>query len=468
MRAPALEYWYSGTDRTRAQPHHRCSLHLVEGAGQRGEEGPILKRSEPSPRTHVFGVRLPFYGWAVVAVGTLIAFCSGPGQSYVFSVFIDPIIQDTGISRTQISTLYAIGTGVSALMVMVVSRAADRFGPRLIVALIAAALGIACFGMSLATGALGILIGFAALRALGQGSMPINATLLAAQWFVRYRGRAMAIIGLGFAASNALLPPLSRLLIEQIGWRGAYMVLGVMVWILIIPAALFIVRNQPEDLGLYPDGDSAPPRSEQRGPGGVGEEPRPVKVFSSLKFWLLAVPLAAPSFITTALVFHQASIFLEHGLSPAVAASVFVPYAIMSAGASTLAGFVADRIGPKRLFLINLGILFIAIVILYFINSPATAVLYAAILGAAGGTQSVVTGVTWAHYYGRRGLGRVQGSASMILISGAAIGPLPIAELYDLTGGYTAGLVLMAAMVMICWVVAAVYRPMPADASAPA
>ncbi len=177
-------------------------------------------------------VRTPFYGWAIVAVGAIVTFCSGPGQSYVFSVFVDPILTDTGVSRTQLSALYAVGTGVSAIMVAVVGRLVDRLGARVMLVSIALALGAACFLMASAAGALTLLLGFAALRALGQGSLPVTATLLTAQWFVRKRGRAIAIVGLGFAVSNALLPPLARFLIDTLGWRGAYIGLGLMVWAL--------------------------------------------------------------------------------------------------------------------------------------------------------------------------------------------------------------------------------------------
>ncbi|MCA1722771.1 MAG: MFS transporter, partial [Thermomicrobia bacterium] len=102
---------------------------------------------------------------------------------------MDPIIKDTGMTRSAISGVYAIGTFVSAAMVVLVSRMADRFSVRRVLPLVALALGLACFGMSLIAGPLSIFLAFAALRALGQGSMTINATLLAAQWFVRQRGR---------------------------------------------------------------------------------------------------------------------------------------------------------------------------------------------------------------------------------------------------------------------------------------
>ena len=82
----------------------------------------------------------PYYGWAVVLVATLATFCSGPGQSFVFSVFVDPILADTGISRVYLSTLYAFGTAVSAAVVVLVARLADRFGAQLMLAVIALAL----------------------------------------------------------------------------------------------------------------------------------------------------------------------------------------------------------------------------------------------------------------------------------------------------------------------------------------
>lgn len=388
----------------------------------------------------------------------LITFSSGPGQSYVFSVFLDSIIHDTGLSRTTISALYAVGTGVSAALVMLVSRMADRYGPRVTVMVVALALGSACFGMAFATGFIAFFLAFAALRALGQGSLPINATLLTAKWFVRRRGRAMAVIGLGFALSNAVLPPVARFLIEQTNWRQAYMFLGVMVWLLVIPGVLLLVRDAPEDVGLFPDGADAPPPNEPRRASN-SQHADSRRVLTSPLFWLLAIPLSTPSFVSTALIFHQVSIFSERGLDATVAAAVFVPYAVASASFSALAGFAIDRFGPKRLFSINMLFLLGAVLMVGFIASPLAAVFYAVILGSAGGIQRIISSVTWAHIYGRHGLGRVQGSAMMVSITSAAIGPLPLAYLHGVTGSYTAGLAAMAALPVLAVVMISFARP---------
>lgn len=427
-------------------------------AGKAGAAINGAAESGDSTDGQITGRRRPFYGWAIVGVGMLVAFSSGPGQSYGFSVFLDSIIEATGFSRTGVSALYAVGTGVSAVLVVFVSRLADRFGPRVMMIVVAAMMGFACFGMAAASGAISIFLAFAALRALGQGSLPVNATLLAASWFVRYRGRAMALIGLGFAASNALIPPIGRILIEWIGWRGAYMALGVMVWVLVIPAALLVVRDRPEDVGLHPDGADEAPVVEQpsfASSGSAGDR----KVLTSLDFWKLAIPMSAPSFVSTALIFHQVSIFAGQGLSASVAAAVFVPYAVASAGTSLLAGFLVDRLGPRVVFIGNLSLLLVAMIALQFLGNAATAVLYASILGAASGIQSVVSGVTWVHYYGREGLGKVQGSAMMLMISAAALGPLPIAALQGWRGNYTLGVAVMFAIIVGCLVMVALHRP---------
>ena len=388
----------------------------------------------------------------------MVAFSSGPGQSFVFSIFIDSMIEDTGFSRSTISGLYTVSTGVSAAMVLVVSRLADRWGARSNLILVGVAFGAACFGMAFSAGLAAFYLSFAGLRALGQGSLTINATLLVNQWFVLRRGRAIALMGLGFPLSNAVLPPLSRLLIDTYGWREAYAVLGVVVMLLIIPAAVLLVRNRPEDMGLYPDGADRPPLVERAGthdPAVAAQRP----VLSSPAFWMLAVPLATPGLVVTALVFHQTSIFEQNGLSATTAAAVFVIFAIASASTSMVAGFVVERTGPLRLFTFAMVALFAVCGLALVVNSVWMAALYVAGMGIAGGSQRIVQGVIWAHYYGRFGLGRVQGAAMMVGITGAAIGPLPLALFRDLTGNYDAGIMAMAALPLLSLLTVALGRP---------
>ena len=404
------------------------------------------------------GSRRFFYGWVIVLTSAMVVFSTGPGQSFVFSIFVDSMIDDTGFSRSTISALYAVSTGLSAAMVVVVSRAADRWGARLNLVLVGVAFGAACFGMAFSVGLVAFYISFAGLRALGQGSLTINATLLVNQWFVTRRGRAIALMGLGFPLSNAVLPPLSRFLIDAYGWREAYALLGVLVLLLVVPAAVFLVRNRPEDVGLYPDGADHPPLIEQTpafSPAAAASRP----VMRSLAFWMLAAPLATPGLVLTALVFHQTSIFAQQGLSATLAAAVFVVFAVSSASTSMVVGFVVERTGPLRLFVFSMCALFTVCLLALVVNSVWMAVLYVAAMGVTGGSQRIVQGVIWAHYYGRWGLGRVQGAAMMAGITGAAVGPLPLALFRDLTGSYDVGVLVMAALPLISIATVLLGRP---------
>ena len=371
-------------------------------------------------------------------------FSSGPGQSYVFSIFIDSIIEDTGLSRPGISVLYMASTGMSAVLVGIVSRLADRYGPRIMLVAVGLGVGAACLGMATATNIVLFYIAFAGLRALGQGSLNINSILLVNTWFVSQRGRAIAVMGLGAVLSSAIFPPFARFLIVNIGWREAYAVIGLVAIILIIPVTLLVVRNRPEDMGLFPDGAVEPPASETRqATEGILRETR---VFSSLSFWLLALSLGTPGLVSTALVFHQTSLFEEKGLSATLAAGVFIIFSASSAVSSLLAGFAVDHIGPKALYSFSMVTLFVALVFVVAIDSAFMAVVYVLIMGVAGGAHHIVQGVIWAHYYGRHGLGRVQGSAMTINFCASAIGPLPLAIFHDLTGTYTVGIVAMMAL----------------------
>ena len=371
-------------------------------------------------------------------------FSSGPGQSYVFSIFIDSIIEDTGLSRPGISVLYMASTGMSAVLVAIVSRLADRYGPRTMLVAVGLGFGAACFGMATATNILLFYIAFASLRALGQGSLNINSILLVNQWFVSRRGRAIAMMGLGAVLSSAIFPPFARFLIVNIGWREAYGVIGAVAIVLIIPVTLLVVRNRPEDMGMFPDGAPEPLVSEtRRTMSGVRKDTR---VYSSINFWLLALSLGTPGLVSTALVFHQTSIFEEKGLSATLAAGVFVIFSGSSAASSLLAGFAVDRIGPKALYAISMVSLLVALVLVVAVDSVFMAVVYVMVMGVAGGAHHIVQGVIWAHYYGRHGLGRVQGSAMTINFCASAVGPLPLAIFHDLTGTYTVGMLVMMAL----------------------
>ena len=146
-----------------------------------------------------------FYGWAIVAVACLGIFASGPGQSHTFSVFIDPIGRDLGITSAAIALAYGLATLVAAFVLPQVGRLVDRIGPRRTLVLVIIALGLACLAFGAAANLLWLAVGFALLRLLGQGSLMLGCANLVSQWFSKQRGFAMSLMALGFGISMACL-----------------------------------------------------------------------------------------------------------------------------------------------------------------------------------------------------------------------------------------------------------------------
>lgn len=389
-----------------------------------------------------------------------LAFASGPGQSFMFTVFINPIIEDTGYTRTTLSSVYAAGTVVSALAVMLVSRLCDSYGPRLMLITIGLVLGASCMAMSAASGVIAMGIALALLRGLGQGAMPVNGSLLVSQWFVLHRGRAMALIGLGTAATIAVMPNLGQALIQLLSWRGAYFVLGLLVWAIVLPLAIFVVRDRPEDIGLYPDGSQELSEDEERRARSAKRRLHR-KVLTSLDFWALAFPLSIPPLVDTALIFHQVELFQRQGLTAEIAARAFIPFAVASAITGLLAGFIVEKTGPTPLFVFNMGVFIVAVLVLQIVHTPFLAGIYAVVLGCGMGMQQIGSRYTWPYYYGRQGLGRVQGSAMMIMISATALGPVLFSSVAEGIG-YQVVFLGMLILLALAAILRLVYRIQPA------
>jgi Arabinose efflux permease len=135
-----------------------------------------------------------FYGWRIVVFASIALALTGPGQTYGVSVFVDPMIEDLGISRTQMTTAYLIGTLVGALALPWIGQAIDRFGVRRTMAIIGALFGGLLIGMSLVSNIVGLTAGFIGIRMMGQGALNLTATTAVALWFTRRRGLAMGIV----------------------------------------------------------------------------------------------------------------------------------------------------------------------------------------------------------------------------------------------------------------------------------
>lgn len=397
-----------------------------------------------------------YYGWIVVAAGTLGVIMTTPGQTVGVSAFLDSIIADLHLSRSTVSLMYTVGTLLGAFSMPFFGRALDRFGPRRMVVLIAALLALACVGMALVTNALTLLLGFTALRALGQGALGLVSVHVINLWFVRKRGLALGISGVGAALANAVFPWLIAFLIAAVGWRAGYAWLGLLVAVTILPVGAWLYRDQPEHFGLQPDGHLRPGQAD----AGVAEQNLTLpQARRTAMFWIILTSNVLIAALGTGLIFHHFSILGEGGLSRDTAALVFVPIAVVFALSNLAGGVFIDRFSPRALIPVGLACLTLALLAPLVVHDLPTAWAYGALLGVMQGTQSAVGSTAWAYYFGRAHLGAIRGVAFTASVAGTALGPLLFALGKDLSGSYAGVLTASAAVPLLLAVASPFVRP---------
>lgn len=406
-----------------------------------------------------------FYGWVIVAIAGLGAFASGPGQSHTFSVFVGPISRDLDISSTTIASAYGLATLAAAFLLPVLGRRVDSIGPRKVMVIVTLLLGVACIGFGAASNILWLGFGFGALRFLGQGSMLLTSANLVSQWFDRKRGFALGLMIIGFGASMAVHPPLAQYLIEAVGWRSAWIILGALTWIIMLPPALLLLHNKPEDKGLLPDGarheaDDGTGASQARAQAGLTLK----EALETSTFYIITAGVFAIAMLITALHFYQVSIFTTQGLTAKTAAFVFPISATTMVIAMPIIGRMFDTVRTRFMFIAVLLVTTASLVLVTLVTSLPIAVIYAMIFGLNNALMMNMISYIWPRYFGRKHLGSIQGTGQMVGVVGASVGPLPIGLAFDLIGNATLTLQLLAIFPAACAVLALFLRTPPAMA----
>jgi MFS family permease len=403
-----------------------------------------------------------FYGWVMLAVAALGLFASGPGQSHIFSVFITPIGQDLGISYTSISSAYAVATLVAAFGLPYVGRLVDRFGPRTVILVVSALLGLAAIGFGAITNLVVLALGFGALRFLGQGSLMLVCANLVAQWFNRKRGLAMGLMAYGFSASMAVHPPFAQWLIDLVGWREAWVWLGLITWLLLLPPILLLIHNKPEDLRLQPDGGADEEAAQGRTPSPAQRADVGLTIGQALRtpaFWIIALSLGTLSMLVTGLFFHQVSIFANRGLTPQAASSIFPVSAVVMVATMPFIGRLLDRLPTQPVFACAMLTMTASMLFLTVVHELWTAVVYGVIFGVVNAAIHTHMPYLWPRFFGRRYLGSIQGTGQTIAVVGASLGPLPFGASFDYTGSYLLALFGLAVIPVVCAVAILFMQP---------
>ena len=196
-----------------------------------------------------------FYGWMMLAVTTVTQICTSPGQTYGVSAFNNSFRESLDLSDTSLTGAYMLGTLLASLPMTYVGAMFDRYGGRRTLSGIVFLFGLTCIATSRVSGLVTLFLAFLFLRMCGQGAMGLIATNTDAMWFHRKLGTAVGIKRVAGALLMGAIPPLHIWLIGMFGWRSAYAILGLSVWIIMGFILVVLFRDRPESIGLSPDGD---------------------------------------------------------------------------------------------------------------------------------------------------------------------------------------------------------------------
>jgi len=400
-----------------------------------------------------------FYGWLVVAGAFVSHLLSYGVLTVAFGIFF-PFMADTlQLGRGLLASISAAARLVSAAVSPLVGPLVDRRGPRLVMVLGVLSLAGGTAVLAAAQSAWHVLLGYGMVMAFGSVALgELTGDTTVARWFVRRRGRALAISTMGLSTAGIVLPLPTALLIQRLDWRGAWLALGAVTLVLGL-AATALMRRRPEDHGLLPDG------GETRDPRAVAAAPAEVSLGArqaarTPAFWLLIVStnLAGLGFFGVNL--HLFSFITDGGLSAALAASVITYLYTLHTVAKPLWGLIAERVHVRYCIAGcyaggALGVLLLVV----GSGSVVWLVAFATVYGLTRGAQSFVTSLAWADYFGREAQGAIRGLASPFRHLSAAAGPVVGGVLYDATGDYRLAFVIFAASFLAGALVALAARP---------
>ncbi len=405
--------------------------------------------------------RMPFfYGWVVVAVGTVGTVASIPGQTMGVGVFNDYLTDVLGLNATWLSGAYAAGTITSSFCLPFAGNLLDRFGARAMVVFASAGLGlsmlllsqcdtIAGFGGPPSFAAAVITIGlcFLAMRFFGQGCQTMVPRVMIGRWFERRRGLATGVAGVFTAFAFTSGTYVLNRLVHMIGWRGTCLVLAVGVGIGMSLLGWLLYRDNPEACGLRPDGDEeGSPHAAVTASDTPPREFTRAEAVRTVAFWAYSLAPASHGLVSTAFFFHLSAIGAEHDISRAEIYELVLYFPLFSVTANLTAAWLSDRISMRYLFFSLLIAETAGTLGMVFLGSTVGLWMLVAGYGTAGGIFVVLLTVAFPQFFGRAHLGAIAGLNTSVMVFASAIGPILFALGRNITGDFRAVTIACALM----------------------
>jgi MFS family permease len=388
----------------------------------------------------------PFYGWVVLGAAFAIIALS-IGTLFTLGVFLKPIEEGMGWSRSSIGAVGLLNWLVMGLGGIAAGYLSDRFGTRVVVLVGGALLGLGLVLSSQVREAWQLYVTFGVLVGAGVSAFYVPLTVLAIRWFDDRRGMAAAIVSAGNGLGIMALSPLSRWLIDELDWRLAFVVLGDLAWLIVIPCALLL---KPSPTAAAASGWAS----------GRAIVPAPVgQILVSWPIWAIALTHFACCAAHSGPIFHLVSHAIDQGVGSMAAASILGVSGLSSIVGRVGSGIVADRLGVKRTLIAMLAAQAVLIPLYLAATSEGSLWGLSLVFGVAYGGVMPLYAVLTREYFGEAIMGTAYGWVFFISCIGMGLGSFAGGAIHDALGSYQGLFVGSFAVGAMAVVLAATLRP---------
>ncbi|CAM4022277.1 MFS transporter [Bordetella tumulicola] len=401
-----------------------------------------------------------FQGWFIVAAVFAITFV-GFGSAYTFSAFVESLQREFNASRGAVSLVFSLAGFLYFSLGAISGPLADRWGARrlAILGMALIALGLVLAGMARTLGEVYAAYTFGV--GLGVGCAYVPAVGVVQRWFVRRRGLASGLAVSGIGVGTLVMPPVASLLIDTLGWRQAYFILGGLAAMFGIGASL-LIKDDPYTQGLAPDGDSR--HMDAPTPNRSGLSVR--DAVRSPQFVGLYIACLISSFGVFVPFVHLVPYALDHGIAQSAAVLLLGAIGAGSTAGRFFLGGIADRIGRQPFLLITFSGMALALTIWAVATNIWTLAVFALLFGVFYGGWVAILPAVMVDYFGGRNASGIIGILYTSVAVGTLIGPSVAGFAFDVSHSYTIPIIASVGANVCALIIAAFVMRMPVTAVA--
>jgi MFS family permease len=361
------------------------------------------------------------YGWVMVGIGALMS-CVAVGAMMSLAVFLQPITEATGWSRTGVSAAMTLNFLIMGAAGFGWGTLNDRYGTRPVVLAGSVLLGLGLVLASRAASQFQFLLAYGVIVGLSAGSFVVPMMAAVTGWLTRHRSLAVSLVSAGIGVAPMTVSPFAAWLLATHDWRTAQLIIGLAVWLLLVPAALLV--RQP------PAAANAPHAHGHEQPIGVAAALR------STPFIVLAATFFACCATHAGPIFHTISYAIACGVPTLAAVSIYSLEGLAGLGGRVVFGLAGDRYGAKRVLIAGLVVQALGAGSFVFVHRLEDFYAVAAVFGFAYGGVMPLYAVLARDYFGQQIMGTVLGAAAMVSSLGMALGPSLGGWIFDTFGTY--------------------------------